>query len=110
MRYKFRAWHKTAREMLYEDYYGDVFKWLKEGQPIEIMQWTGLRDMNEKEIYEADRIKFSGTKYDTATATVEFRDGKFVLALDDSEYGYRDISGWKNVTVIGNIHEKEKPL
>ncbi len=22
MRYKFRAWHKTAMEMLYEDYYG----------------------------------------------------------------------------------------
>ena len=57
-KFKFRAWHQEAREMLYEDSVGDCFRQLNDNQPIEVTQFTGLNDHDEKEIYEGDIIRF----------------------------------------------------
>jgi len=63
--FRFRAWHKDAKEMLQsrqQGYHGNVFAWLAEGQPVEIMQYIGRNDENDNEICEGDLVKVSNPK------------------------------------------------
>ena len=124
---KFRAWHKDSREMLHAGV-ADVFIWQHEGQPIEIMQYTGLKDKNGKGIYEGDvllipdeykeRILDDGsgpTEPFNHLALVIFQDGSF--GVDIKERGdyfskgfwsfpdiHRDF-GLFEFEVIGDIYE-----
>ena len=114
---KFRAWDKIDKVMLtvntYFFYYEYV--WLnvdnkknclrRKLDEVEIMQFTGLVDSNNIEIYEGDLINFFGQ-----TCEIIYEDGAFWVedvresSLSDcSDSLLRDIH--TDIQVIGNIYE-----
>ena len=126
---KFRCWDKENKEMLevQELDYADSY----DGQPMVrttmyndyfdtedmiLMQYTGLKDKNGKEIYEGDIVHIpddyeeygfaSGENY-----SIDFKDGRFRLKpkYKPNAIGY-DLEFTEELEVIGNIYENPELL
>ena len=110
---KFRAWDKEAKIMrgvsgyrMNEDIQKRVYILQAGNQDIEIpfdelelMQFTGLKDKNGKEIYEGDIVK-----WDKVSGEVKMRNASWIFE-----------DGWlldipEGVEVIGNIYENKELL
>ena len=129
---KFRAWHKTWQEMgkvkriRFDDDDGNMTKVLFMGKKfganenideIELMQSTGLKDKNGKEIFEGDIIT-------NGIDIVDVRNHKtlgFYIMVNGREvfFGHGtsikefegDIEGFTEITeIIGNIYENPELL
>ena len=113
---KFRAWHKQEKDMYHfinfsgvNDYYNGDLMTLKCGFPDELvlMQYTGLKDKNGKEIYEGDIVRREFTKY-RKTVFSKMKVVKFGYKHRYSGYGLAKET--KTYKVIGNIYENPELL
>jgi len=86
-------------------------------------QFTGLRDRNNKEIYEGDIIRFQDIEMedDPVTGYIDFRDGTFIVRQEGgSVYRFWNdgMHDWHTVEyldceatdILGNIHENPELL
>src|SRR5690625_1949069 len=114
---KFRAWNNDKKYMEYDvDINSD-------GQVIEynygyyagsydypIMQYTGLKDKNGREIYEGDIVKYPHIVGFDDIWKVEFNNGSFVIRETIVKISLRELAHKNNLEVIGNIYENPKLL
>jgi len=124
---KFRAWVKKekkmhlAQHMMYmqrNDMKGWIIlpkgrgetSWLKVRE-IELMQYTGLKDKNGKEIYEGDIVV---NEQVVSPARVQYKQNKcaFMKTYQDgvSLPIHIDSKGFESIEIIGNIYENKELL
>ena len=103
---EFRAWHESEKVILQiGDEFGtshplDCCNYFIEGQPVELMQYTGLTDTNGVKVFEGDIVRCENRH----VWQVSFDRGCFVAHTpgDDSEFVFLDDYDFE---VIGNIHQ-----
>ena len=120
---KFRAWDNCEMEMIKNPDLlilenGECYPWNKKGERSEyifLMQFTGLKDKNGKEIYEGDIVKFDNA--DEVKVMWSSKEALFlgiIIKTMDEEYPtYMRFLGYdlyKNPEVIGNIYENPELL
>ena len=130
---KYRAWDKARNEMNYKVMVGNCdtddenwtcpIIWIEEEKDWLhfddyecIMQSTGLKDKNGKEIFEGDVVKFEDCYTETDflyvnTGIVEWSQGSFTITNRDSvEMGDLLDGEFLDVIIIGNVYENPELL
>ena len=123
---KFRAWDKETKSMIKEVWEIGLKSnynqpWLigddKRTDNFELMQYTGLKDKNGKEIYEGDILKHIPTF--EANYFVKNLTGGFYLCPNNKDYGeyfaslfagYDHKNQCNSIEIIGNIYENPELL
>ena len=119
---RYRAWHKTWDELgkvkrIRFDGEGNVTTVLFEGKflgvdthvdEIELMQSTGLKDKNGKEIFEGDIVKMAKDVYSKPTyyEVVRHRGGAY--RLESKQHGCELWLRHTECEVVGNVYENKE--
>lgn len=126
MKPRYRAWHKTWEEMgkvkriRFDDdgnattvlFMGKVFGENAKIDELELMQSTGLKDKNGKEIFEGDIVDYKGRKavikWHGSYASFIYR---FVDELKERVSEWHPLFlAYYHFEVIGNIYENKELL
>jgi len=108
---KFRAWDKKGQIGMINTPDLNV---VLEDERYAVMQYTGLKDKNEKEIYEGDIVRTEIDYLDYLKVyTIGFENGTFcflendekVEVWDDGTHDWHSIENIFSMKVIGNIYE-----
>jgi len=117
---KFRAWdgeQMLNRTLFDRNWYTWENKCVRGAVPndaraLEVMQYTGLKDKNGKEIYEGDIMDYDDPE-DSSVFAVEFSNGAFRAGYIDwtVDLIYPTLNGINSqCRVIGNIYENPELL
>lgn len=118
---KFRAWDKWGKKWVEKDLMllipkGELRELTQDGVDFtddnryEVVQYTGLKDKNDKEIYEGDIIQ-------TTIGGDDFEHNKYRIFWEDKHASFDAenitdkgllINWWYEIEVIGNIYENPK--
>ncbi len=129
MTHKFRAWDKHGQKMFANDeliiWNGNVYandskkltcNYLK-GWTIDdkyLMQSTGIRDMNNREIFEGDVVRQVRTQPTTEneiiTGVVTMIEGTWLIMNDNEQLASKLWSETDENEIIGNIYENKDIL
>lgn len=118
---KFRAWNKKEKRMYSNAYLlmsNETWSLRREDDgesfDVKLMQYTGLKDRNGKEVYEGDIVECMSFKIDGKDSKTEVEEIKWgwVGGYDFSGVGFNIPDtlkdGW--LKVIGNIYENPELL
>ena len=114
---KFRVWHKGKKiisevfgiDILHKEIFfsnGDVdYCEISDFKYIELMEYTGLKDKNNKEIYEGDILfeSFGEKYYKVVFENGSFR-AEFEVDFEEHSFDLIDVVA-QNCEVVGNIYE-----
>ena len=100
---KFRAWGDFGKKMHFQTKEEDLWSFLRDAYGMELMQYTGLKDKNGKEIYEGDIVK--PVKFNDIINTVEYISHGFYRLKRHNGKPYLNALGSCDVIIIGNIYE-----
>lgn len=115
---KFRAWDNCAKQMIYKHYYigfsGEIKPY---NDSLILMQYTGLKDKNGKEIYEGDICiiyELTNTR-EVGKGLVVYDELECLYAIDKTPLQYHVYNTATNnpracLKVIGNIYENPELL
>nr|DAP46348.1 MAG TPA: YopX protein [Caudoviricetes sp.] len=117
---KFRAWLKKDKEMtdveeihFYKgefDFIGDAITWMCKGNDCVLMQSTGLKDKNGKEIFEGDILSIE-TDEENVKVDVSWDDKHALFVFESKKYNEKECLGELfednsyPFKIIGNIYE-----
>lgn len=107
---KFRAWDSIVEKMVGPLHTSIIISPILTGEFIEnvfiLLQYTGLRDKNGKEIYEGDLLKVNigGDIQDDVYEVRSLEELYREFNRDDSYYTFTEVE------IIGNIHENPELL
>jgi len=111
---KFRAWDKNNNKMVYSGKKytnGGLLDWFEDE---DLMQYTGLKDKNGKEIYEGDIVKDKKNhprmklvvKYEGVGFSIkDIKNGDCQILFYNSSCRKQE-----NIEIIGNIYENPELL
>lgn len=117
---KFRAWDKLNNEMSVVEQInfnrgefesiGYGVSSLREANKVELMQSTGLKDKNGKEIFEGDIVKMAKDVYSKLTyyEVVRHRGGAY--RLESKQHGCELWLRHTDCEIVGNIYENPELL
>ena len=116
---KFRAWDKELEKMHYDIEYiyddvgtscasfGDI---LEDTERFNVVQYTGLKDQNGKEIYEGDIVCFDTLYNEHYIGEVRYFEDSasfFIIAKEHCRECLDDVYA---LEVLGNIYENKELL
>lgn len=93
--------------LLQDSLLGDVSNWWARvsNDSLDVMQYTGKKDVMKIDIYEGDIVEF--TDYVIKTAVVSWLPRAHAFVLENKSYGksHTKLTGRGKLKIIGNIHE-----